>query len=124
MRQIRAERGRQVVLDVPDRHPARIQADDHVIEPAQAPLPLRNQAWSERAGTVTGDVQRDRPDLGLNRLRRRPITRVGVLRRVPGALLVAEMAAQLRLQAPFQRGLDQRRHEPTIPVSSTSPASI
>src|SRR5699024_7410318 len=37
VRQIRAEGGGQVVLDVPDRHPARVETDDHVIEPAQAP---------------------------------------------------------------------------------------
>ena len=35
MRQFGADRGDQVVLDVAQRHPAGIQADDHLIEAAE-----------------------------------------------------------------------------------------
>src|SRR5699024_3007089 len=112
--QVRAEGGGPVVLDVPDRHPARVEADGHVIEPAQAPLPLRDQARGERPSAIPRDLQLDRPELGLHRLRRAPVAGVGVLRRLAGALLVAQVAGQLGLQTPLERCLDQRGHEPAV----------
>ena len=114
VREIRAERGGQMVLDIPDRHPAGIEADDHVIQPSEPSLPLGNQARSERPSPVPGDVQRDRSDLGLHGLRRGAVAGVSVLGRVLGALLVAEVAGQLGLQATLEGGLDQRGNEPAI----------
>src|SRR5699024_870747 len=114
VRQVRAERGSQMMLDIADRHPARIEADDHVIEPSQPPLALGDQARSERASPVPGNVQLGRPDLGLDRLRRRPVAGVGVLRRLRSALLVTQVAGQLGLQTPLERGLDQRGYEPAV----------
>src|SRR5699024_6067630 len=112
--QVRAEGGGPVVLDVPDRHPARVEADGHVIEPAQAPLPLRDQARGERPSAIPRDLQLDRPELGLHRLRRAPVAGVGVLRRLAGALLIAQVAGQLGLQTPLERCLDQGGHEPPV----------
>src|SRR5699024_1192952 len=96
------------------RHPARVETDDHVIQPAQAALALRDQARGERASAIPRDLQLDRPELGLHRLRRAPVAGVGVLRRLAGALLVAQVAAQLGLQTPLERCLDQRGHEPAV----------
>ncbi len=114
VRQVRADRGGQVVLDVPDRHSAGIEADDHVIQAPEAPLALGHQARGERPAPVSRDVQLDRPDLGLHGLRGGPVAGVGVLQRLARALLVAQMAGQLGLQAPLERGLDQRGHEPAV----------
>src|SRR5699024_898764 len=111
---VRAEGGGQVVLDVANRHPARVEADDHVIEPAQAALALGDQARGERPGPIPRDLQLDGPELGLHRLRRGPGAGVGVLRRLAGALLVAQVAGQLGLQASLERCLDQRGHEPAV----------
>src|SRR5699024_770278 len=82
--------------------------------PAQAPLPLRDQARGERAGPIPRDLQLDGPELGLHRLRRAPVAGVGVLRRLAGALLVAQVAGQLGLQASLERCLDQGGYEPAV----------
>src|SRR5699024_4288651 len=114
VRQIRAEGGGQVMLDVANRPPVIVEADDHVIQPAQAPPPLRDQARGERAGPIPRDLQLDRPELGLHRLRRGPVAGVGVLRRLAGALLIAQVAGQLGLQTPLERCLDQGGYEPAV----------
>src|SRR5699024_11677171 len=43
-----------------------------------------------------------------------PVAGVVMLRRILGALLITQMAGQLGLQTPLERGLDQRRHEPAV----------
>src|SRR5699024_9431278 len=53
-------------------------------------------------------------ELGLHRLRRGPVAGVGVLRRLAGALLVAQVAGQLGLQASLERCLDQGGYEPAV----------
>jgi len=66
----------QVMADVADRHPAVIQADDHAVETGQAPLSLGDQPRLEAAVAVAWDLQRQRPDLGLDRLGRVPVAAV------------------------------------------------
>ena len=50
MGQLGADRGRQMVLNFPDRHPAGVEGDDHVIQPAQASGPLRDQPYCRPRG--------------------------------------------------------------------------
>jgi hypothetical protein len=57
-----ADRAREVVLDIADRHPTRTQADDHVVEAVQAPRALRHQRRGERRTAIPWDVQRHVPD--------------------------------------------------------------
>src|SRR5665213_767848 len=102
------------MLDVADRHPARIQRDDHVVDATQPPRTLRNQPRGERAVAVAGHVQVDVADLTGDRLRCRAVTGVREEPAVGIALLIADMVSQLGLQATLQGGLDQPRHEPTI----------
>jgi hypothetical protein len=52
------------MLDVADRHPAGVQADDHVLQPAQAAGALGHQRRRERGVPVPRLVQRDVADLG------------------------------------------------------------
>src|SRR5699024_2124265 len=68
----------------------------------------------ERASAIPRDLQLDGPELGLHRLRRAPVAGVGVLRRLAGALLVAQVAGQLGLQASLERCLDQGGYEPAV----------
>ncbi len=64
-----ADRDGEVVLDVADRHPARVQADDHLVEPTEPARALRDQPRPERALPIPRDVQRHVADLGGHRLR-------------------------------------------------------
>ena len=105
--QLGAQRGAQVVLDVADRHPAGIEADDHVVEPTKAPGALRHQPRDEATLAITRGVQLDVTDAGRDRLRGRAVARVGEQRRLRSALLIAQMPGQLGLQPPLERGLDQ-----------------
>ena len=110
--QLRAQRPGQVRLDVADRHPARVEADDLLVQPAEPALALRDQPRVERRGPVPRHVQRHRPDLGGQGLRGRPVPRVrrSPTRRV--ALLVPQMPGQLRGQPPLEHSLDHLRQEP------------
>src|SRR5699024_9774668 len=81
---------------------------------SQPPLALGDQARSEGPAPVPGDVQLDRSDLGLDGLRGGPVAGVVMLRRILGTLLISEVAGQLGLQTPLERGLDQRWHEPAV----------
>src|SRR5699024_4466205 len=80
----------------------------------QAALALGDQARGERASAIPRDLQLDGPELGLHRLRRGPVAGVGVLRRLAGALLIAQVAGQLGLQASLVRCLDQGGYEPAV----------
>jgi hypothetical protein len=111
-----AQRAGQVVLDVADRHPTRIQRDDHLVEAAaEAAGPLGHQPRLERRRAVPRHVQPDRADLGQHRLRGAPVA--GVRRPPTGrvALVVAEVITELDRQAPLEHGLDQFREEPSLP---------
>ncbi len=104
-----------MVLDVADRHPAGVEADDHLIEPTESPGALRDQPWDERPTPVAGHVQVDVADLGGQCLRRGSVARVREQRRLRRALLIAQVVGQLGLQTAFERGLDQPGDEATIP---------
>jgi hypothetical protein len=54
VRRLAADCGVQMVLDIADRHPLGIEADDHVAEPVEAPLTLADQVRLEAAPTVAG----------------------------------------------------------------------
>ena len=114
VRQVGADRAGEVVLDVPHRHPARVQRDDHLVEPAGPPGALGDQARLERAGPVPWGRQSHVADLGGQRLGRRAVAGVGAppARRV--ALLVAEMLGQLGRQAPLEHRLDHLGQKPAL----------
>lgn len=52
--QLGAQRPLQRMANVADRHPTRIQADNHLVQAAEAPLPLRDQPRLERATRSRG----------------------------------------------------------------------
>jgi hypothetical protein len=114
MRQVGADRAGQVMLDVPHRHPAGVQRDDHLVEPTRPAGALGHQARLEGAGPVPRRGQSDVADLGRQGLGRRAVP--GVWAAPPGrvALLVAEMISQLRSQAPLEHRLDHLRQEPAL----------
>lgn len=66
--QFGAQRRGQVVLDVTNRHPARIQADDLILQSTGTALPVGHQPGHERAVPVPGPVQIDRAHLGIDGL--------------------------------------------------------
>ena len=102
------------MLNVAQRHAAGIQRDDHVIEAAEPAGTLRYQAWGERAGTVTRNVQLDRPGRGVHRFRARPVAGVGQLPTGRIALGIAEVIGQLGLQAAFESEFDQTRDQAAV----------
>ena len=110
-RQVGAQRARQMMLDVADRHPAGIQADDLIIQAAEATLALGHQPWGEGASPVPRHLKTQRPDLALHRLRRAAVTAVArpAARRI--TLLITHMAGQLRRQPLLQHRLDHLREE-------------
>ena len=87
----------EVMLNLTDRHPTRIKADDHVIKTTQPPLTGGHQPRGERAITVPGSIQPDGPDLSINPLRHSTVT--GVPRTPPGRVvfLIAQVLGQLNL---------------------------
>jgi hypothetical protein len=68
MRQLGADRGDQVVLDVAGRHAAGIEADDHLAEAAEAATPLRHQLRGEAAAAVPRHRQFDIANLARDGL--------------------------------------------------------
>lgn len=80
VRQLGPDRRGEVVLDVADRHPARVEADDHLVEPAQPAGALGHEHRGERPVAVARHVQAHLTDLGRDRLRRRPVARVRKVR--------------------------------------------
>ena len=101
------------MLDVADRHPAGVEADDDLVEAAEAASTLGNQPRREGPVTVSWRGQLDLTDLRRDRLRGEAVARVREQRRLRGALLIAEMIGQLRVQATLERRLDQLRDHPT-----------
>ena len=121
--QLRAERGREVVLDVADRHPARVQADDHVLEPAQAAGALGDQPRGERAVAVPRLVQPDVPDLGADPLRGGAVAGVATAPTARVTAFVVEMIGQFGIHPTLQDRLDQLGQEPACPVNAGPSAS-
>ena len=97
--QLGAERGGQVVLDVADRHPAGVQADDHLVQAARAPRALRAPAAGRTCRRGPAAWPGDVADLGAHRLRVEPLREFGDP--LPGrvALLIAQVVGQLGLPA-------------------------
>jgi hypothetical protein len=100
-----------MVLDIPHRHSAGIQRDNHLIQATQPPLPFRYQPRLEAAGPVPRHVQPDIPDLGSHRLARRPVP--GIRRPPTGwiALFIPQVRGLLGGQPPLQDRLNHRRQE-------------
>jgi hypothetical protein len=123
VRQFGPDRASQVVLDVPDRHPARRQRDDDVVQAAQPAGAFRDQTRLERADPVPRNIQADIPDLGRHRLRGRAVP--GIRGPSPGriALLVSQVRGLLRRQAPLEHGLNHLRDEPAV-AGQLQPAGI
>jgi hypothetical protein len=96
-------------------HPARIQADDHVREATEPAFALGHQHRRERARPIPRDVQLDRTDLGLHRLRRRAVPRIAGA--FPGrvVLVITQMLTELGLQTPLQDRLAQLGQETARP---------
>jgi hypothetical protein len=115
VRQLGAQRALQMGLDVADRHPARVEADDHVAQTADPALALRHQLRIEGSVAVPRGGQVEVPDLGAQPLIGDPVPGVtGPLpRRV--MLLIPQMTGQLRLQTGLQHPLHQLRQEPALP---------
>ena len=113
VRQLGPDRRREMVLDVANRHAAGVEADDHLVEPAETPSALRHQPRREGPVTVPRRGQVDLTDLGPDRLRCETVPRVREQRRVGIALLIAQVIRQLDLQAALERSLDQLRDHPS-----------
>jgi hypothetical protein len=103
------------VADVTHGHPARIQADDNVRQAAETAFTLGHQHRRERARPVPRDVQLDRADLGLHRLRRRTVPRIAGAFPSRVVLVIAQMLTELGLQPAFQDRLAQLGQETTRP---------
>src|SRR5690242_15761569 len=103
-----------MMLDVADRHPTRVEADDHLVETAEPTSALRDQPRRETPVPIARRRKLDLTDLGRDRLGREPVTRVREQRRIRIASLITEMIRQLRLQATLQRRLDQLRDQPAV----------
>lgn len=93
------------------RQPLRRQRQDHLVHPAQTPLPLLDQLRLERPCPVPRHSDLDRPRLGDHRLRPVPVAVV-----LPAALgpltglvpqVIGELALQGGLQYPFGQLLQQ-----------------
>lgn len=114
VRQLCPDRRGEVVRDVTDRHPDRVERDDHLVQAAQPARSLRDQRRGEGPVPVARDRQIDVTDLGGDLLRARSVPRVRHRGRLRGALLVAQMARELGLQPAFQGRLEQAGDEPAI----------
>lgn len=112
--QFGADRGRQVVLDVPHDHPAGVQDDEHLVQPGHPPRPLGRQRWRECALPFAGHLEAHVLDLGRDRLGCGAVAGVAERRRIRVALVVPQVPGQLGLQPALNGGLDQAGDEPAI----------
>jgi hypothetical protein len=116
MGKLGADRGNQVVLNVAHRHPAGIEADDHLIKAAHPARPLGHQPRSERAVAIPRHCQLHIADLTENRLRTRAVARIVKQRRIRITALIADMISQLDFQATLQRRLQHSLQQAVIPA--------
>lgn len=102
----------QVMSDIAHRHPAGVQADDHLVQPTDPSGALGHQRRGERAVPIPRGVQVDHADLGGDPARGDPVA--GVARAVAGrvVLLVPQMVGQLSTHTPLQDGLEHLGQEP------------
>ena len=103
-----------MVLDVAQRHPAGIQADDHLIQAAEPARPLRYQLRGEAAVAVPRHRQLNIADLAGDRLRGGAVARVRKQRRIRIAALIADMISQLDFQATLQSRLQHALQQAVI----------
>ena len=109
------DRAGQMVADVAHRHPAGVEADDHLLQPADTARALGHQPRLEGAGTIPWRVQLDLADLAGHRFRGRAVAGVADRPTDPFAMLIAQMLGQLGLQPTLQDRLDHLRQEPALP---------
>ena len=104
----------QVGLNIPNRHPTRIQADDHVRQAANTARAFSHQPRLERPSAVPWGGQVDIADLSAQPFRGEPIPRIA--RSVTGSvmLLIAQMVGELSLQPGLQNPLHQLRQKPAL----------
>lgn len=113
--QLHAQGAFEVIADVAHRHPAGVEADDLLIQPAgQTPGTLGHQPRLEAGSAIPRRVQANVTDLGRQRLRRRAVTAVRRLTTGRVALVIAEVIGQLGLQHALEDGLDQPRQEAAL----------
>src|SRR5439155_7138751 len=97
----------QVPLDLPRRHPAGVQGEDLLVEAVEGTGVLGHDPRLEARVAITGQLDRDRPVDGAQRLRRRPVPPVRLLLRRLRARPVAEVLLELGTGRPLDQTLAQ-----------------
>ena len=95
----------QMRLDIPGRQAPAIEREDLVVEPLKAPLTLAHDLRLKRPRPIARRVDLNRPLLGQQRLRHRPVPRVPS---TPGGLLmrlIAQVVCELDLHRPLHQSL-------------------
>src|SRR6266545_3292047 len=104
----------QMPLDLPGRHPARVQREDLLVEAVERAAVLGHDPRLKRRVTVTWQLDRDRPVDRAQRLRRRPVAPIRLLLRRLGARRVAEMLLQLGAGRPLDQTTPQLVDQPVL----------
>ena len=99
---------RQEALNLADRHPARVEREDLVVEARQPPLVFGNETRLKSALAVAWYLDRERPVVGQDRFVARPVAMIGRIRWLGAAPRIAQMVRQLAAQG----ALDDRFLEP------------
>src|SRR5712691_790933 len=99
-------------LDLPGRHPARVQREDLLVEAVERAGVLGHDPRLERGVPVARQLDRDRPVDRPQRLRRRPVSPVRLRLRRLGARPVAEMLLQLGAGRPLDQTTPQLVDQP------------
>ena len=102
-------------LDIPGRQAPRIQGQDLVVEPLEAPLTLAHDLRLKRPRPIARRVDPDRPLLGQQRLRHRPVPRVARTARRFLVGLIAKVVGELDLHRPLHQTLRQLAEQPAGP---------
>jgi hypothetical protein len=97
----------QVRPDVADAHPAPVHRDDLVVEAVEATLVLAHDLRLEAALAVARLLDPHAPVPGVDRLRRRTVSRIARPAGRSLSMLVAEMLAQLGRHRPLHKPLRQ-----------------
>src|SRR5438034_5891198 len=92
-----------MTLDLPRRHPARVESEDLLVEAIERARVLGHDPRLERPVAVTRQLDRDRAVDGAQRLRRRPVAPV----RPPFGRLRTGRVAKVLLQLGAGRPFDQ-----------------
>src|SRR5215212_8664794 len=119
--QLGAQGAFQMSLNVADRHPPGIQADDHLRQPADPPLALRHQPRLKGAVTVPRGSQINIADLGAQPFTRGPVP--GVAGAVPCPVNCNEPSSTWAINSsskPPRTNLSTASR--AAPISGTGPA--